>query len=552
MSISLYTGSTFGAHLRIGNSGIEKIKKILDRLGMVGYSFIFQGIFTMLKLIIEKELLTRFYDATFVIACILSAMLIFLSFYLSVCNYGELVNDYNGIQTLNKNLLQAQERYLDIDAKGIGISKPPEVLAIFNVGIANYIGRNLNINSYGTPQLHGSKVEGNPIFAIFGDLDLTFIVKYIFSLLAIVFSYNMLSGEKEAGTLRLVASFPLPRDALILGKLIGGLLCLLIPLFIPTLLGLAVFLLLPNIQFASDDWLRLIFILGVFLLYLTVFFLIGAFVSARTKSSSVSFLIALFIWILVVLVIPKSSIIIAAQFIHAPSSHQHRIEKAQVRQDIFNKYNQIDEKLWRDWMVLSQKKMAAVGETRREYEKQLNEYEKQLNEYEKQLNEKIKENEKQQDAELNKAYARIDREYQQRQQNLANLAIALSRTSPAATMTHATILFADTGMISFDHFIRSARAYRERYIAFIIPKTKSERRILGERMVVTDEDGNLIEDSIKSTPKPNLNEIPVFTYQKMSLASVLQATLIDILLLVLLCLLLFIFTYVSFLKYDVR
>ena len=499
----------------------------------------------MLKLIIEKELLARFSDTTFVTACILSAMLIFLSFYLSVRNYSDLVADYQGVQVLNRQTLQAQKTYLDIDAKGIGISKPPEVLSIFNVGIANYIGRNLDISSYRTPKLHGSKVEANPIFAIFGDLDLTFIVKYILSLLAIVFSYNMLSGEKEGGTLRLVASFSMPRDALILGKLIGGLLCLLIPLFIPTLLGMAVLLLLPDIQFASDDYIRLILIFCIFLLYITVFFLIGAFVSARTKSSNVSFLISLFIWILVVLVIPKSSIIIAAQFIHVPSSHQHRIEKTQVRQDIFDKYNQIDEKLWRDWMVLSRKEMVATGETRREYEKQMDEYEKQMDK-------KIEKNKEQKDAELNKAYARIDREYQQRQQSLANLAIALSRTSPAAAMTHATVLFADTGTISFDHFIRSARAYRERYIAFMIPKTKSERRIVEEKMVFSDIDRNILEDSIKSAPKPNLNEIPVFTYQKMSLASIVQETIVDILLLVLLCLLLFIGTYVSFLKYDVR
>ena len=184
----------------------------------------------MLKIIIEKELLARLSDTTFVIACILSAMLIFLSFYLSVCNYSDLVNDYNSIRELNRNSVKAQKTYEDIENEGIRISKPPEVLAIFNVGIANYIGRNLHINSYSTSELHGSKIESNPVWALFGDFNLTFIIKYILSLLALVFSYNMLSGEKEGGTLRLVASFPVPRDTLILGKLIGGLLCLFIPL----------------------------------------------------------------------------------------------------------------------------------------------------------------------------------------------------------------------------------------------------------------------------------------------------------------------------------
>ena len=491
--------------------------------------------YSLLKLIIEKELLARFSDSTFVTACILSAMLIFLSFYLSVRNYSDLMADYQGVQVLNKQTLQAQKTYLDIGAKGIGISKPPEVLSIFSVGITNYIGRNLTIDSYSTPQLQGSKVEGNPIFAIFGDLDLTFIVKYILSLLAIVFSYNILSGEKEGGTLRLIGSFPVPRDALILGKLIGGLLCLFIPLFILTLLSMTALLLLPNIHFISDDSFRLIFIFGVFLLYLTVFFLLGAFVSARTKSSSVSFLISLFIWVLVVLVIPKSSSILAAQFIHVPSSQQYSIQTAQLKDNIYEKYYQKERQVF-EYMEQFREAISPIvdGETRRKRFKEQNE----------KIKKEMREIQEQRDTELENEQARMDREYQQRQQNLANLAITLSRISPAAAMTHGTMSFADTGIGSFGHFIRSARAYRERFIAFIEEKAPEIRQSF-----FTGDDLKTFE---MKREKPNLNEIPVFQYQKMSLASVVQETLIDILLLVLLSLLFFIGTYVSFLKYDVR
>lgn len=486
----------------------------------------------MIKLTIEKELLARFSDSTFVIACILSSMLIFLSFYLSVRNYSDLVKDYNGVQELNRKVLKAEQTYDGINRKGIGISKPPEVLSIFSTGITNYIGRDLNINSFSTPQLRGSKVEGNPIFAIFGDLDLTFIVKSILSLLAIVFSYNILSGEKEVGTLRLIFSFPVPRDALILGKLIGGLLCLLIPLFIPIILGIAVILLLPNVQFVSDDWLRLILILGIFLLYLTVFFLMGAFVSARTKSSSVSFLIALFIWVLVVLVIPKSSSIIAAQFIHVPSSQQYRIQKGQLIDDIFDEYHRKQEQVWKDDIPIEDEETA-----RERFKKR----------YE-QIKRKMSEIEEQRDTELDSLQARMDREYQRRQQNFANLAITLSRISPASTMTQATMNFADTGTISLDHFIRSARAYRERYIAFIKDKMGPTVFFFTHEDV---EDGSASQE-MQKPKKPNTNEIPVFRYKRMSIAYVLRETIIDILLLVLLSLLFWGGTYVSFLKYDVR
>ena len=440
------------------------------------------------------------------------------------------MNDYQGIQTLNRNLLQAQDRYIDLGAKGINISKPPEVLSIFNVGIANYIGRNLNVNSYSTSELQGSKIEGNPVWALFGDFNLTFIIKYILSLLAIVFSYNMLSGEKEGGTLRLIASFPAPRDTLILGKLIGGLFSLFIPLLVPTLLGLAVLLLLPNIHFDSDDYLRLILIFCTFLLYLNVFFFLGAFVSACTKSSNVSFLFTLFIWVMVVLVIPKSSSILAAQFIHVPSSQQYRIEKAQLWDDINDKYREKDTQL-QDYYEEQQ-----YRETSRELREKLwDEHDKKLDEIW-----------EQRDIELEKEQARLEREYQQRQQNLADLAITLSRISPASAMTHATMSFADTGLGSFNHFITSGRAYKERYIAFI--KEKLPDNTLG---TFSDKDGFQTFEMLKQE-KPKLNEIPIFKYKKMSLASVVQGTIVDILLLILLSLLLFIGTYVSFIKYDVR
>ena len=163
-------------------------------------------------------------------------------------------------------------------------------------------------------------------------------------------------------------------------------------------------------------------------------------------------------------------------------------------------------------------------------------YEKELDKVERNM----REIEEQRDTELENALARMDREYQQRQQNLANLAIMLSRISPASAMAQATMGFADTGLGNFDHFIRSAQAYRERYIAFL----KEKGIPLGFIIYNINEDRKL--------EKPNMNEIPVFQYKKMSLASVVQKTIVDILLLVLLCLLLFIGTYVSFLKYDVR
>ena len=46
--------------------------------------------------------------------------------------------------------------------------------------------------------------------------------RLIFWLLAIVFGYDAICGEKERGTLRLMLSCSVPRDTVLLAKWIGG------------------------------------------------------------------------------------------------------------------------------------------------------------------------------------------------------------------------------------------------------------------------------------------------------------------------------------------
>ena len=89
-------------------------------------------------------------------------------------------------------------------------------------------GRVATVNVAFDPNLVDSKYESNPVFSIYGALDLTFIVKIILSLFAILFTYDAIVGEKEKGTLKLTLSNNVPRDLLILGKVIGGFISLLI------------------------------------------------------------------------------------------------------------------------------------------------------------------------------------------------------------------------------------------------------------------------------------------------------------------------------------
>jgi ABC-type transport system involved in multi-copper enzyme maturation permease subunit len=89
----------------------------------------------------------------------------------------------------------------------------------------------------GTPQdVEVESFDLSPMPALFPLMDWFLIVGVVMSLLALVFSYDAICGEREDGTLRLAISYPVSRSVLLLGKWTGGFLSLLLP-FVTAWLG---------------------------------------------------------------------------------------------------------------------------------------------------------------------------------------------------------------------------------------------------------------------------------------------------------------------------
>ena len=208
----------------------------------------------MLKDIIKKEILETITSPKFVFTFLLCAVLILLSVYTGITNYRADKKEYTAAMALNKKNLESQPSYQALAGLGTKINKPPQVLGTIASGVDEAVGRVATVNIAYDPSLVDSKYESNPVFSVFGALDLTFIVKIVLSLFAILFTYDAIVGEKERGTLKLTLSNRVPRDRLILGKVIGGYISLLIPLIIPLILSLLMLLVYPNISMAGEDY----------------------------------------------------------------------------------------------------------------------------------------------------------------------------------------------------------------------------------------------------------------------------------------------------------
>ena len=178
-----------------------------------------------------------------------------------------------------------------------------------------------------------SAFDNDPLPVVFPLLDLTFIVAILFSLAALVFTYDSVSGEREDGTLKLMLANGLPRAKILLGKIVGGMATLLIPFLISTAVGLFIILLNPRVDWKGADFGALGGIFLGIVVYLGLFTALGTLISTRHRSSASSIMTSLFVWVLAVLVVPNLSPYAASFLRPAPSSTKVNREVFRLTQD---------------------------------------------------------------------------------------------------------------------------------------------------------------------------------------------------------------------------
>jgi ABC-type transport system involved in multi-copper enzyme maturation permease subunit len=139
------------------------------------------------------------------------------------------------------------------------------------------------------------------------------------SLLAILFSYDAIAGERQNGTLRLVIANSISRTKVLLGKFIGGTISLIIPFILALLVGVLYISINPAIQWDGSAWAELALLTAASITFITLFYLLGLMVSSFSRHSFTSILNCLFLWILLILVIPNICPYISAQLYRVPS-----------------------------------------------------------------------------------------------------------------------------------------------------------------------------------------------------------------------------------------
>ncbi|CAA2107245.1 ABC transporter permease subunit [Variovorax paradoxus] len=162
--------------------------------------------------------------------------------------------------------------------------------------------------------MNPSDIE-SPWHLLSGHFDLAFVIVYLLPLLIFALSYNLLSAERENGTLRLLLSQPLRLRTLLAGKLTVRAAVLLGP---AVLLPVAVLLVArqAGLAGASGATLWWTLLVGAYALF---WFALVVAVNAFGASSATNAMVLVIAWVLLVLVAPVLLNLAVTQASPAPS-----------------------------------------------------------------------------------------------------------------------------------------------------------------------------------------------------------------------------------------
>ena len=192
----------------------------------------------MLVTMIKKEIMHHVLSVRFVALLLMCVLLIPLTLSINYRKYSQNLVDYQ--ESVKRTQAAARENPPNAQDPNVEVSKfflKPTPLSVFANGLEDALPSYLGMTRNGVRKGSTGLGQASLSYAL-GNLDFLFIVGTVFSLLALLFTFDAVAGEREAGTLRINLSNSLPRDVFLWSKLIGGYVVFVIPFLVSFLIGL--------------------------------------------------------------------------------------------------------------------------------------------------------------------------------------------------------------------------------------------------------------------------------------------------------------------------
>jgi ABC-type transport system involved in multi-copper enzyme maturation permease subunit len=475
----------------------------------------------MFKAIVRKEVLANVLSFRFVVTLGLLLVVVPVTTFVLTGDYLNKVRDASVRQTEIETYLRSYGHFNRIGAV-LRATMPP----IPSYTLVRGLSADVNLSEF----------DDDPLPVMFPLVDLVFVVTILMSLVALIFAYDAVCGEKEDGTLKLVLANDVSRPKLILAKIAGGSLTLLVPYVLALIVGLLVILVHPGVGWTAADWGALGLITLGTVLYVMVFYALGVFISARHHTSSASIMTSLLVWVLLVLVVPSLSPYIASFIMPTPSRIQTEREASRLGDTV---RDELGRKLQAERMRELVAKYPILAENLSDADK------KRLLERDPAAREAFDAATKARQAAWDEAnrvqgdkIEAIWRSASQKEGAQTTLARTISMVSPLSVFTYLATDLSSTGMQNEAYFGRESGVWDRAFGDY-------ERKKIAD-LQAKDPTTDWWNTAVDMSDRPR------FEFREEGLGGRVQAALPGFVLLLGYGLVFFALAYVSFLRYDVR
>jgi len=491
----------------------------------------------MVWAVFRKELTELLWTYRFLVAVGIFTLLLPVSFYGNAHDLRQRQAEYLEMTRLWQEQARAAVQTGEWKSLRNEAYRPPSPLSVWASGLEAFIPNRIVSTQEGLVRVEGQGGLHNPMATLMGSVDFVYVVGWVLSLLAFIFTFDAVAGEKERGTLRLLMANPVTRGQVLIGKGLASGTALGIALMVGLLGGLAVLAwLYPDLLFRPEVLARVPWILagtGVFMLAMTFLGILASTLAHRASTVMVGLLLT---WTFMALLIPRVSPMIAEVLYPVESPQVFHMKQTLVRQALEREWDRARRDLfetvlerhgvWMSGRITSAPQTAEEKVAFEAYEEARTALDR---DYARRIQDQMD---------------RMDRDYQNRRLTQARIAQWIARVSPVSCLVHILTELAGTGLLELENVRVNADRFHEQ-----------TRSAIYDKVIVHwfgSHFGTAVYVEYAPGFDPKTASLPALDYHLVPLRRVWQAVWVDIALLILFAAGTFLGALVRFLRYDIR
>lgn len=192
-------------------------------------------------------------------------------------------------------------------------------LSFFDFGMDSFVGNVIFLEAHRQNTVNFSEASLSNGLLRFGEISAGMILQLLLPLLLFFWGFDLISSERENGTLRILLTQGISWQELIVGKVLG-LFSLVLAIFIPAAVIGFLFLLSNDSTYQNpQSFLRFFVLIISYLIYFLILSFLAVFVSAKSKTSKSSLITLIGFWLVFTLILPKISQVAGKNIFPSPS-----------------------------------------------------------------------------------------------------------------------------------------------------------------------------------------------------------------------------------------